>query len=376
MNPPSDDTIRPGSDSRDMPESMPSVEETPASATSFREESGGAAAGITPPASPVASEAATEMGRRVENAPDTLPDMQAAQTQATHSGRVMQEQPAVRPTPRTQAEAMRPEVPGEIPTGIDGDEAEREMQRKSRRSFLWAGVTLATGFAGWRIFTHNPQQDGILSPLRHALQFNENLSHSFFSSARLAPTFPVSMAQDMKVNGTYGVEDDLDMDAWHLKVEGAQGHSKPLILKMEDIKALPRVEMVTQHKCIEGWSVIVHWAGARFSDFAAQYMPPARSGQTPDLRSLDSLVRYVSMMTPDGNYYVGLDMESALHPQTLLCYEMNGQPLTEEHGAPLRLVIPIKYGIKSIKRIGTIAYTDKQPADYWAEQGYDWYSGH
>src|SRR5438445_25196 len=80
--------------------------------------------------------------------------------------------------------------------------------------------------------------------------------------------------------------------------------------------------------------------------------------------------------TPDGGYYVGLDMESALHPQTLLCYEMNGQPLTLAHGAPLRLVIPVKYGIKNIKRIGTIRFTNQRPADYWAEQGYDWYSGH
>ncbi len=64
------------------------------------------------------------------------------------------------------------------------------------------------------------------------------------------------------------------------------------------------------------------------------------------------------------------------HPQTLLCYEMNGEPLTLEHGAPLRLVTPVKYGIKNIKRIGTIRFTDKRPADFWAERGYDWYAGH
>ncbi len=283
---------------------------------------------------------------------------------------------SLRPGSHYEPETMQPEVPGETPTGIDGYDAEVEMHHRSRRSFLWAGVTLATGFAGWRIFTHNPQQDGILSPLRHALQFNENLSHSLFSPSRLVATYPAARAENMKINGTYGVEDDLDADAWRLKVEGAHGHSKPLMLTLDDIKALPRVEMVVEHKCVEGWSAVIHWAGARFSDFAAKYMPPARAGQTPDLRNPESLARYVSLMTPDGNYYVGLDMQSALHPQTLLAYEMNGQPLTEEHGAPLRLAMPIKYGIKSIKRIGTIAYTDKQPADYWAERGYDWYAGH
>ena len=55
---------------------------------------------------------------------------------------------------------------------------------------------------------------------------------------------------------------------------------------------------------------------------------------------------------------------------------MNGQPLTLAHGAPLRLVIPVKYGYKNIKRIGTIRFTATRPADYWAEQGYDWYAGH
>ncbi len=69
-------------------------------------------------------------------------------------------------------------------------------------------------------------------------------------------------------------------------------------------------------------------------------------------------------------------MASALHPQTLLAYEMAGSALTLEHGAPLRLVTPVKYGIKSIKRIGTIRFTNDRPADYWAERGYDWYAGH
>ena len=64
-----------------------------------------------------------------------------------------------------------------------------------------------------------------------------------------------------------------------------------------------------------------------------------------------------------------------MHSQTLLCYEMNGAPLSMEHGAPLRLTIPVKYGIKNIKRIGRITYSAERPRDYWAEEGYDWYAG-
>ena len=69
-------------------------------------------------------------------------------------------------------------------------------------------------------------------------------------------------------------------------------------------------------------------------------------------------------------------MPSILHPQTLLAYEINGTPLPLEHGAPLRIASPTKYGIKQIKRIGRIEFTDERPKDYWAERGYDWYSGH
>ena len=90
---------------------------------------------------------------------------------------------------------------------------------------------------------------------------------------------------------------------------------------------------------------------------------------------------FCAQITPDGfdfftPTYVGLDMASALHPQTLLCYEINGEPLSLEHGAPLRLVTPVKYGLKSIKRIGTMTFTDERPPDFWAERGYDYYLGH
>jgi DMSO/TMAO reductase YedYZ molybdopterin-dependent catalytic subunit len=64
-----------------------------------------------------------------------------------------------------------------------------------------------------------------------------------------------------------------------------------------------------------------------------------------------------------------------MHEQTVLTYEMNERPLSLENGAPLRLIIPVKYGIKSLKRIGKIIFSDERLPDYWAERGYDWYSG-
>jgi DMSO/TMAO reductase YedYZ molybdopterin-dependent catalytic subunit len=86
------------------------------------------------------------------------------------------------------------------------------------------------------------------------------------------------------------------------------------------------------------------------------------------------MTEFVGLETPDSGYYVGLDMPSMLNQQMLLAYELEGRPLSQEHGAPVRLATPNKYGIKTIKRIGTIEFTDQQPADYWYERGYDWYA--
>jgi hypothetical protein len=139
-----------------------------------------------------------------------------------------------------------------------------------------------------------------------------------------------------------------------------------LLLTLDDVRALPRHELVTQFKCIEGWSEIVHWAGVRMADFMEAYPPQAIDGRAP---------QYVYMETPDGDYYTGYDMEVCRHPQTLLVTEMMGAPLTQFHGAPLRLHMPTKYGYKQIKRIGLIAYTNDKPDDYWTKLGYDWYAG-
>jgi hypothetical protein len=259
-----------------------------------------------------------------------------------------------RPTPNTQH-----------PTPPDA-EVERQMSRISRRSFLSGAVGIAAGYLGWRWLIGQYPDNGIPWPFRRALDIDEGFARGYFRDSRLAPTFPRAQATEPRPNGDDGLPDDFDPADWKLHVTGLTGDDAMLTLAA--IKALPRVEMVTELKCIEGWSVIVHWAGARFADFMAKY-PPARDDD-------NHLPQYVALETPDGGYYVGLDMASAMHPQTLLCYEMNGAPLTAEHGAPLRLAIPVKYGIKNIKRIGLIRYTNERPKDFWAERGYDWYAGH
>jgi len=251
-------------------------------------------------------------------------------------------------------------------------EARKRMGSRSRRGFLVGGAATLVGVFGWRWMGDDTKQ----ALLRRTFQFNEKLSQIFYSPARLAPEFPPEQITAARVNGFEGMADEID-PAWRLAIGGLAGRVDDLILTLDDIKRLPRTEMITELKCIEGWSTNVHWAGVRFSDFASVYLPQTVNGTQPDVKGRpQDLLPYVSITTPDEKYYVGWDMPSILHPQTLLAYEMNGAPLTPEHGAPLRIASATKYGIKLIKRIGRIEFTAERPRDFWAESGYDWYSGH
>lgn len=251
--------------------------------------------------------------------------------------------------------------------------ARRRMASMSRRGFLVGGAAAALGFFGWRWMSDETKY----RLLRGTFEFNERISQVFYRPTRLAPEFGPERISPPRVNGLAGMEGEIDLANWRLAVGGLAGRTDDLILTLDDIKRLPSFETTTELKCIEGWSVIVNFAGARFADFAAKYLPGTINGTQPDIANRPGdLVPYVSLATPDAQYFVGWDMPSILHPQTLLAYEMNGAPLKPEHGAPLRLSSPTKYGIKQIKRIGRIEFTAERPRDYWAESGYDWYSGH
>jgi DMSO/TMAO reductase YedYZ molybdopterin-dependent catalytic subunit len=247
-------------------------------------------------------------------------------------------------------------------TSADDVSVEREIGRKTRRSFLVGGLAALAGTGAWSWLRSRRPDDEIPWPLRIGLRTNEQLVRDYFSGTRLARTFNPSEVEAPRVNGTIGLEDAPQAN-WSLTVEGIPA-DEPLSLTLADVQNLPKVELITELKCIEGWSRIIKWGGARFQDFVKRY---ATGQANPN--------GYVALETPEREYYVGLDMASATHPQTLLCYEMNGKPLESQHGAPLRLVIPVKYGIKNLKRIGKIIFSQTRPPDYWAERGYDYYAG-
>jgi DMSO/TMAO reductase YedYZ molybdopterin-dependent catalytic subunit len=246
-------------------------------------------------------------------------------------------------------------------------------QKINRRNFISFGVfgALATGAAiSFRWLYESPIEatgitGGARVPLRRALNKTELFFRRFFGNNHLVKTYPKEMATKMvRVNSDIGMEADKKFDpaAWKLQVKKQSG--EVLNITLQEIMALPKTEIIYDFKCVEGWDQISHWAGVKFSDFIDHYK---LNDQTK--------LNYVGMETPDKGYYVGIDMPSAMHPQTLLAYEVNDKLLPIPYGAPLRLIIPVKYGIKNLKRIGTITFSNQRPRDYWAERGYDYYSG-
>ncbi len=261
----------------------------------------------------------------------------------------------------------------ELGPPLSEQDARRQMGQRTRRSFLVGGLAAIGGIFGWRWLSDETKA----ALYRRSFEFNERVSQMFFRPTQLAREFTPSEITQDRLNGEIGMEGEFDPAGWKLLVGGLAGRDDDLELTLDDIKRLPRTEIITQFKCIEGWSYIVKWAGVRFSDFVAAYPPKTQSGSPTDIGTRpQDLLPYVSLTTPDKAYFVGWDIQSILHPQTLLAYEINDQPLSVDHGAPLRLASATKYGIKQIKRIGRIEYTSDRPRDYWAEEGYDWYAGH
>ena len=258
---------------------------------------------------------------------------------------------------------------------------EKEVAKKEwdRRAFLSFGVFSLFGLGVYGIrqwIESSPNVDGVRGPLRGMFNFNGGVWSGFKGDKHLAAEYPKSMAAvKVRLNGNVGLKEDQKLDEWALNVLSHGKLKTAQQITLDEIRALPKTEIIFDFKCIEGWSQISHWGGVRVKELAEHFNLGTRNGSTPSNERPDDLFNYMALSTPDGKYYVGIDAQSALHPQTILAYEMNGAPLPAGHGAPLRLIIPTKYGVKNLKRIGTMAFTDERPPDYWAERGYDYDSG-
>ncbi len=255
----------------------------------------------------------------------------------------------------------------------------RTVRKKTLTSFLWFFFFFCFLAFAWKWLHRQPQDSGALKPLRAAMNTNEKIFSKVFSDSHLEHEYPKSSATaSVRVNGDYGMDSELDTGAWKLLVvrnADVTPIADTVVITLDELKKLPKTEIIFNFKCIEGWSQVTWWGGVRFSDVAEHFHLGTKSGNVPDKKNMGDLFKYAGLRTPDGEYYVGIDMASMLHPQTILCYEMNGQPLPMNQGAPLRLIIPVKYGVKHLKRIGTLFFSDSPPPDYWYEQGYDYYAG-
>jgi DMSO/TMAO reductase YedYZ molybdopterin-dependent catalytic subunit len=201
------------------------------------------------------------------------------------------------------------------------------------------------------------------SLLKKGLGFSDWASARLFRQRHLAQTFADSELtpfEKFPIND-YDVDDPgVNFENWTLTVSGAV--QRPGDYKLDQIKTLARFRQNTRHVCVEGWDVVGRFGGAKLSDFLSMI-------------GADMSARFVTVGCAD-DYYESLDMATALHPQTLLCYEMYDRPLTREHGAPLRLNIPTKIGYKQAKYLTDLKITNVlQKVGYWEDQGYSEFYG-
>lgn len=231
----------------------------------------------------------------------------------------------------------------------------RKFKRMNRRELLKLTPVIALGaFA-------IPKLQAPL--LKAGLGLSDWASGAIFRRGHLAPTFSdaeLTPFGRFPIND-YDVDDPgVDLDQWTLSVSGAV--QKPGGYTLAQIQALPKITQNTRHVCVEGWDVIGNFGGAQLSDFLT-------------LVGADTTSRYITVKCAD-DYYESLDMATALHPQSLLCYEMYGRSLTREHGAPLRLTIPTKIGYKQAKYLTELKVTNVlEQAGYWEDQGYSEFYG-
>jgi DMSO/TMAO reductase YedYZ molybdopterin-dependent catalytic subunit len=148
-----------------------------------------------------------------------------------------------------------------------------------------------------------------------------------------------------------------DRASWRLRIDGLVRH--PMTLTYDQLLALPRVEQVSTFHCVTGWTVPnVHWAGVRFRDLlaAAEPLPQAHAAH------------FISAEIPYDDY---LELGQTNLPDVMLAYEMDGAPLPQEHGAPVRVVIPDMYGYKNVKWVHRITLVPRGGMGYWEKLGYD-----
>ena len=198
----------------------------------------------------------------------------------------------------------------------------------------------------------------------------------------LAPEYGIAdISPDFKPNGSI---DPAAADYVALKIGGFADYrlkidglvERPLSLSLAEVRERPSRTQITKHDCVEGWTAIGQWTGARLEALLDE------AGLKPEARYVVFHCFDALTQTEDGpRYYESIDLIDARHPQTLLAYDMNGEVLGVPHGAPLRLRVERQLGYKHAKYIRRIEVVESFDhiqggrGGYWPDRGYEWYAG-
>lgn len=191
------------------------------------------------------------------------------------------------------------------------------------------------------------------------------------------------ISRDFKANGTLRPQDPDylalladNFATYRLEIGGLV--DQPLSLTLAQVRAAPSRTQITRHDCVEGWSSIGEWKGARLSALLD------RAGLKPEARYI--VFHCADTLDPSaadgaGKYYESIDLVDAAHPQTILAYEMNGQTLPVRHGAPLRLRVERQLGYKhakyvmAVEAVASLDGVGRGAGGFWPDRGYEWYAG-
>jgi DMSO/TMAO reductase YedYZ molybdopterin-dependent catalytic subunit len=250
------------------------------------------------------------------------------------------------------------------PAGVDARllirDAAKLMPDPARRLFLRGGASLgALAFLTGCDIVDSASAERVLMQVSY---FNDRVQAWLFNPNKLAPTFPESaVTRPFPFNAYYPEEDapEVDEEDYRLEVGGLVDEKKSWTL--DQLRALPQETQITRLICVEGWSAIGKWTGTPLRDFLRRV-------------GADTRAKYVWFRCAEG-YSTSIDMPTALHPQTQITLQFDGEVLPRKYGFPLKIRIPTKLGFKNPKYVMEMAVTNKYLGGYWEDQGYNWFSG-
>ncbi len=224
-----------------------------------------------------------------------------------------------------------------------------------RRTLTLGALTFLTG-------CDISDAEAVQTALARVSTLNDRVQEWLFDGSRLAPTFTAAQAvRDFRFNAYYPPEKSpmLDDANYRLSLAGRVETKAPWTVAQ--LHAQPTQTQITRHVCVEGWSMIGRWTGTPLRSFLERI-------------GADLTARYVGFECADG-YYEGIDMATALHPQTMMAFQLAGEPLPARFGFPLKIRIPTKLGFKNPKFVTTLYVTNQRPRGFWTDRGYNWFSG-